>query len=487
MGMSIPRKSDKGYQIFALAHFIPFDIDNPLLKPGEPVDSVFENVKFSDRHLQILNNWEAIHECQDERDAERLRKRAEQSRESRAMTKALHGSIEAAHEAEVDFEGAKRGKARDIQGEVLLDLMRQCHWIQANKRPQIGSLDTSVADEFVYLEPTTLQLKEWATSIKQQESMMMARCRNASDVNEQVSIRETETLTVSPLLGLPLASGVPIPVTEAPKLGIASSSVAETVRSVAEKFGLNKKQKMVYNIVSQKFINQNILKVDESREPLRMLMTGPGGTGKTHAVRALQELMKLHNSQHLIRFLGPTGTSAKQIGGMTVHKGLGLSIALKPNGRGNRKAGESNEDYTVGISVKNRTLIRNEWRHVQWLFVDEVSLIGAQLLAQIDHALRYAKENENEMFGGINIIFAGNFYQYPPVGSTPLYMPIQSKAPQSGSDIEKRLGRLAWKSINTVISLNEQQRMKGDPEFAAAVGRLQIRECNLGDVELFNE
>ena len=291
----------------------------------------------------------------------------------------------------------------------------------------------------------------------------------------------------SPPMDLPLVPGAPIPVTEAPKLGTASSSVAETVRSVAEKFGLNKKQEMVYNIVSQKFINQNILKVDDGREPLRMLMTGPGGTGKTHAVRALQELMKLHNSQHLIRFLGPTGTSAKQIGGMTVHKGLGLSIALKPNGRGNRKAGESNEDYFVGISVKNRTLIRNEWWHVQWLFVDEVSLIGAQLLAQIDHALRYAKENENEMFGGINIIFAGDFYQYPPVGSTPLYTPIQSKAPQSGSDIEKQLGRLAWKSINTVISLDEQQRMKGDPEFAAAVGRLRIRECNLGDVELFNE
>jgi len=172
---------------------------------------------------------------------------------------------------------------------------------------------------------------------------------------------------------------------------------------------------------------------------------------------------------------------------MTIHKGLGISIALNSSSRSNRKAGESNEDYSVGISVRNRTLIRDEWRHVLWLFVDEVSLIGAQLLAQIDHALRYAKEKENEWFGGINIIFAGDFYQFPPVGNTPLYTPIQSKAPQSASDIEKRLGRLAWKSINTVISLNKQQRMKGDPEFAAAVERLRVRECNLGDVELFNE
>ena len=70
MGMSIPRKSDKGYRMFALAHFIPFDIDDPLLKPGQTVDDVFEDARFTDRHLQILNNWEAIHECQDERDAE---------------------------------------------------------------------------------------------------------------------------------------------------------------------------------------------------------------------------------------------------------------------------------------------------------------------------------------------------------------------------------------------------------------------------------
>jgi hypothetical protein len=138
------------------------------------------------------------------------------------------------------------------------------------------------------------------------------------------------------------------------------------------------------------------------------------------------------------------------------------------------------------MSVKNRTLVRDEWRDVSFAFLDEVSLIGAQLLCQIDHALRFAKEKRDEWFGGINVIFAGDFYQYPPVGSTPLYTPIQPKAPQKAADIEKRLGQLAWKSINAVISLSEQQRMKDDPEFAAAVGRLWIRECNLGDAELFN-
>ena len=130
----------------------------------------------------------------------------------------------------------------------------------------------------------------------------------------------TETLTLSSPLELQPTSDVSeatIPTTEAPKQNAVRSPVIETMHSVTERFGLNKKQRMIYNIVAQKFVNQNILKVDNNGEPLQMLMTGPGSTGKTHAVRALQELMKLHNSQHLIHFLGPTGTSAKQTGGMT--------------------------------------------------------------------------------------------------------------------------------------------------------------------------
>ena len=489
VGMSIPRASDKGYRMFALAHFIPFDIDNPLLKPGQSTDNIFDTVQFTDRHLEILNNWEAIHECQDERDAERIRKRAEKSRESRAMTRALHGSIGAEQEIDVDILQGNKRKVRDIQAELVVDLMRQCRWIQSGQlKTQVETPKIPLTDVFDYPVPTASQLKEWVSLIKRQENTMKARRRNASEVSEQAEIYESEIPMLNVPSKFPLGSNKTlIPATEMPNRRTEPASVAETVRSVADKFGLNEKQRMVYNIIAKKFVDQHVVKADDGREPLRMLMTGPGGTGKTHAVRALQDLMKLHKSQHLIRFLGPTGTSAKQIGGMTIHKGLGLSVALKSNGRSNRKAGESNEDFTVSMSVKNRTLVRDEWQHVSFLFIDEVSLIGAQLLCQIDHALRFAKERQDEWFGGINVIFAGDFYQYPPVGNTPLYTPLQCKAPQKAADIEKRLGRLAWKSVDIVVSLSEQQRMKEDPEFAAAVGRLRIRECNLGDVELFNE
>lgn len=264
MGMSIPRKSNKGYWTFTLAHFILFDTDNPLLMPGQTADSIFENMQFAERHLWILNNWEAIHKCHNECDADQMHKRAEKSQESRMMTKGLHGSIEAEYNTTIDLEGAKLSKARDICGEVLLNLMWQCSWIQTGGKPQaFDEICNFRTDEVIYPEPTPSQLKEWASLIKQQESVMMARRRNAGDFSEQMDIHETETPTVNPPFKLSFECIAPIPVTEVPKKGMTPSLVAEKMCFVVEKFDLNRKQTMVYNIITQKFVDQHVLKTDD--------------------------------------------------------------------------------------------------------------------------------------------------------------------------------------------------------------------------------
>ena len=64
-------------------------------------------------------------------------------------------------------------------------------------------------------------------------------------------------------------------------------------------------------------------------------MTGPGGTGKTHVVKAVQKVMEHYNATHRIRFLAPTGLAASLIDGMTVHKGLGIKVKSKDKGKGN--------------------------------------------------------------------------------------------------------------------------------------------------------
>ena len=92
-------------------------------------------------------------------------------------------------------------------------------------------------------------------------------------------------------------------------------------------------------------------------------------------------------------------------------------------------------------------------------------------------------------FSGIIVIFAGDFFQYPPVGGTPLYTPIRySKKNGEITDqlFAKRLGHMVWKSVDDVIFIDEQQRMKDDMEYGNAVPRLRKCKCVMEDVDLFN-
>jgi hypothetical protein len=67
IGLTIPRIISPTYKIFVLGHFKPFHNDTPLILPHETVDSVYSLYKFTVAEQKIINNWEEIHECKDER------------------------------------------------------------------------------------------------------------------------------------------------------------------------------------------------------------------------------------------------------------------------------------------------------------------------------------------------------------------------------------------------------------------------------------
>jgi hypothetical protein len=73
------------------------------------------------------------------------------------------------------------------------------------------------------------------------------------------------------------------------------------------------------------------------------------------------------------------------------------------------------------------------------------------------------------------------------VASSALYTFISCYTGQTDDEIQKCLGRLAWKTINTVVSLDEQQCMKSDMAYGVAVSYLRERCCMPEDVEMFND
>ncbi|KAL6309393.1 hypothetical protein BKA93DRAFT_746245 [Sparassis latifolia] len=381
-----------------------------------------------------MRNWEAAYECEDARDSERLRKRATLLAESCHLTKSMYSSVTADTDDDVDVTSHDRRSAvNDFKIQQFVSLLEQCNWLHHNTYHKIAALST------VKYNITHLQLQKWKSALHEQEMQVMQKRRNAGNMSSQFTLEKTPAYTeyyMTPTIPEQLTTS-----TEAPNMSdttaLVEQSPMKVLQSVQTSYSLNAKQACAFQICAKHFIQNYVVKSDTVMEPLYLLLTGPGGTGKTHVVKALKELMTYFGCLYQIRFLAPTGSAAALIDGMTIHKGLGLKIQSKTKGKGNRRLGESEQDYTVTISVQNRTVLRDEWQRVEFVLIDEISLVSS-----------YARQTSDEL--------------------------------------SKRLGRLAWKQVNAVVELTEQQRMKDDPEYGDAVNRLRTRECTMGDVDLFN-
>ena len=56
------------------------------------------------------------------------------------------------------------------------------------------------------------------------------------------------------------------------------------------------------------------------------------------------------------------------------------------------------------------------WQTVRLLIIDEISFADKIDFDKIDNNLRNLKQNQTKPFGGINIVFSGDFRQLEPVG-----------------------------------------------------------------------
>lgn len=115
-----------------------------------------------------------------------------------------------------------------------------------------------------------------------------------------------------------------------------------------------------------------------------------------------------------------TGKAAVAIDGSTVHTALKISLSK-----------------LLPLSTESANQYRTLFRYVKVLIIDEVSMIGAELLAQIDARLKQITGNFETNFGGLDMIFIGDLRQLPPVRATPIY-----KQPK-----QRIVGPVLWRGL----------------------------------------
>ena len=122
------------------------------------------------------------------------------------------------------------------------------------------------------------------------------------------------------------------------------------------------------------------------------------------------------------------------------------------------------------------------WQGVDYLLIDEVSMIKTAFLADISESLSIVRECA-DVFGGINIIFAGDFAQLPSVGQTKLYSHVNTMRVSSRAGQAAVLGKLLWLLIDTVVILTEImcQEGEGNVEYRQLLEQLWFRMCTDAD------
>ena len=56
-----------------------------------------------------------------------------------------------------------------------------------------------------------------------------------------------------------------------------------------------------------------------------------------------------------------------------------------------------------------------DWINTALLFIDEISFMSKTTLAKLDRYLKIQTGRSDRLFGGVHVVFAGDFYQIPPV------------------------------------------------------------------------
>jgi hypothetical protein len=223
-----------------------------------------------------------------------------------------------------------------------------------------------------------------------------------------------------------------------------------------EKFGdgLHRRERCLNNQWKKALMNLRGRGIQDQSQLIAFL-SGPGGSGKSHVItmvlqyaRAYTRLLKVPFTKRTIVVTAMTGVAATAIRGETIHSAAGLF-----------------QKQTSIECVK-------EWQDTRLLILDEISFASKDILEKLHAKLGELTENRESKYGGLNVVFAGDFSQLEPISGKPLY-----------ADTDFRL----WhEAINCYLPLEGNHRFAKDPLYGAIMSRFREGVPTKQDFDVLN-
>ncbi|EAU89804.2 hypothetical protein CC1G_09386 [Coprinopsis cinerea okayama7 len=447
----------------------------------ESWDEAFVGHKFTDEQKKLLANFNLRYECLDDRD-DYHRQMQKRLREAKQFTVGLWDNnsgfedwdeddytrfIELENKLAMDIAEDKLGskfKNKQKQMHEAQELMKRVGWtkrIIAETANGVSSIKERISTGFT--------ANSWRESVKSAKERLLRERRKylGSNINETKENKDNDE-NVADKKG------------EQVKLlninwfqkdyKAQKEEEQDIIDTTVKEFSLNEEQERAFRIIANH-------STKSGEEQLRMYLGGMGGTGKSQVIKAVISMFNKRNQGHRFIVLAPTGTAAALLNGSTYHSMLGIRMA-------------DAENEIVKSDSRTVQEVRSRLLGVQYIFIDEVSMIACHELYTISKRLAHITNKPDLPFGGMNMIFAGDFAQLPPTKGMSLYSNAMEKvqdARMTRRQQETTLGKILWHQVTTVVILRQNMRQKSqteeDGKLRKALENMRFAACTAEDIE----
>jgi hypothetical protein len=205
-------------------------------------------------------------------------------------------------------------------------------------------------------------------------------------------------------------------------------------------------------------------------------LSGEGGTGKSHLIKTLDMYTRVSFGKTpgtggfgACLKIAPTGCAANNINGFTWQAALNKQILQSKK----KKQDDSGLDQTQGQRLQKKL------EGLRLIILDEVSMVSAEGLADIDRRLRAAfplrPGEASKPFGGRHILFSGDLYQLPSMG-TCFYGAVRGTPTQDAAK-----GLKLWSQVTSFYELLQNKRHGDDLENLPPLARF-LKSARIGKV-----
>ncbi|OHA34175.1 MAG: AAA family ATPase [Candidatus Taylorbacteria bacterium RIFCSPLOWO2_01_FULL_45_15b] len=203
-----------------------------------------------------------------------------------------------------------------------------------------------------------------------------------------------------------------------------------------------------------------------------IFLTGEPGSGKSHTVNEYVSYLRSHDIEPSIT--ASTGIAATHVGGMTIHSWSGIGIKKLLTA------------YDID-KITSLEYIVKRIRATHVLIIDEVSMLLPGMLDMVDAVCRAVKKSPKP-FGGLQVIFVGDFFQLPPVvrrdtGDLDHTEDLLFEQSKGIFAYESR----AWRGANPLVCYLTEQHRQDDDEYLRILSSIRSNSFDDEHLEHFEK